>query len=115
MAELIWRVADPKAAGHVATYNSGGARVEVHREPSQSLRDSSPRGGAKGAPGWVTAGLQIMAQRVREYLDETGRLPSETLMADFQREMGKRLDAYIREPMKHPFLPVSLRAFEVGG
>ena len=110
MAELIWQAADPKAAGHVATYSSGGARVEVHRERPEGRTMGTP-----GAPGWVSAGLRLMEQRIREYRDATGRLPSEKLIADFQAEMGKRLDAFIKEPMKHPFQPVSLLAFETGG
>ena len=113
MAELIWQAADMSAAGHVATYNSGGARVEVHQEGGRMV--SAPTMGTPGAPGWVSAGLRLMEQRIREYLDATGRLPSEKLISDFQEEMGKRLDAYIKEPMKRPFHPVSLLAFETGG
>ena len=108
MAELIWRAADPNAAGHVATYNSGGARVEIITPPP--LPGTSPDRG--GIPGWVTVGLGLMEQRIREYRDETGRLPGEELLSAFQREMGKRLDAYIKEPLKHPFRPMGLREFE---
>lgn len=112
MAELIWRAADPNAAGHVATYDSGGARVEVHKALSAAAGGTSPRGGGK-APAWVRAGQEIMSRRIREYMEETGRLPSQELIADFQEEMGKRLNAYIEEPMKHPFRPMGLREFEL--
>ena len=37
MAELIWRADAQQAGGHVATYNSYGARVEIIRE--------TPKGG----------------------------------------------------------------------
>lgn len=105
MAELIWRAADPKAAGHVATYNSGGATVEVHVE--------APKGAKRqDVPAWVTVGLGLMEKRVREYLEETGRMPSRELLEDFQEEMGRRLDAYIQEPLRNPFRPMGLRAFE---
>ena len=49
MAELIWRAADPKAAGHVATYDSYGARVEVYVEPLRPLRGTSPDRGGRQA------------------------------------------------------------------
>lgn len=105
MAELIWRAADPKAAGHVATYNSGGARVEIILE--------APKGAKRqDVPAWVTVGMGLMEKRVREYMDETGRLPSRELLEDFQKEMGRRLDLYIMEPMRHPFRPMGLKAFE---
>ncbi|MBR3019589.1 MAG: hypothetical protein IKH57_21335 [Clostridia bacterium] len=106
MAELIWQAADPKAAGHVATYDSGGARVEVHREAPDGTR-------GKAVPKWVSVGLGLMEKRIREYRDETGRLPSQELLSAFQKEMGKRLDAYIKEPLKHPFRPMGLREFEL--
>ena len=112
MAELIWRAADPKAAGHVATYDSGGARVEVHREAPEGGRILSAPTRGQTVPGWVAVGLKLMEQRIREYRDETGRLPSQELLSAFQREMGKRLDAYIKEPLKHPFRPMGLKAFE---
>ena len=105
MAELIWQAANPEAGGHVATYNSGGATVEVHLE--------APKGAKRQAvPAWVTVGLGLMEKRIREYMDETGRLPSRELLEDFQKEMGRRLDAYIKEPLKHPFQPMGLREFE---
>ena len=66
MAELIWQAADPKAAGHVATYDSGGARVDVHREAPDGTR-------GKAVPKWVSVGLGLMEKRIREYRDETGR------------------------------------------
>ena len=106
MAELIWQAEDRKAAGHVATYNSGGATVEIILEAPENA------GNAGGAPAWVRVGQELAMRRIREYLDETGRLPSRELLEDFQEEMEKRLDAYIQEPMKHPFRPMGLKAFE---
>lgn len=109
MAELIWRAADPKAVGHVATYNSYGARVEIYRD-GPGTGPTIP--GRPGTPGWVTVAQGLMEQRMREYLDATGRMPSRKLLEDFQREMRKRLDAYIQDPMKHPFRPMGLKEFE---
>ena len=90
-------------------YISNGARVEIVTPPP--LRGPSPdRGGC--VPAWVRVGQELAARRIREYLEETGRMPGEKLLEDFQREMGKRLDAYIMEPMKCPFRPMGLAEFE---
>lgn len=110
MAELIWRAENPQAGGHVATYNSYGATVKIITPPTQSA--TSPDRGGKGVPAWVRVGQELAAKRIKEYLDATGRMPGEKLLEDFQREMGKRLDAYIREPMQFPFRPMGLREFE---
>lgn len=115
MAELIWQAADPNAAGHVATYNSYGAIVKVIRNapetpPPHSV--ASPLGGEAGVPAWVRVAQGLAANRIREYKNETGQLPSSQLLEDFQRVMGERLNAYIEEPMKHPFHPMTLKAFE---
>lgn len=114
MAELIWQAANPEAGGHVATYNSGGARVEIFTPPAQSAT-SPDRGGMTPqgqAPAWVRVGQELAMKRIREYREETGRMPSRELLEDFQEEMGRRLDAYIQEPLRHPFRPMGLRAFE---
>ncbi|MBR3105853.1 MAG: hypothetical protein IKH30_01560 [Clostridia bacterium] len=111
MAELIWQAANPEAGGHVATYNSGGARVEILVEKEQGGRMlSAPDKGQ--APEWVRVAYGLAEKRIREYLEETGRMPGEKLLEDFQREMGKRLDDFIREPMRFPFRPMGLAEFE---
>ena len=60
----------------------------------------------------MRVGQELAMKRIREYREETGRMPSRELLEDFQEEMGRRLDAYIQEPLRHPFRPMGLRAFE---
>ena len=97
---------------------SNGARVTVIFETpmdriTKKAREISPSGKVVvDAPSWWRVGKTLAMHRIQEYLDETGSLPDEKLLEDFQREMGKRLDAYIRAPMKHPFMPMGLAEFE---
>lgn len=95
-------------------YYSNGARVEIIRETPKGgggrILSAPTRG--QGVPAWVRVGQELAAKRIREYLEETGRMPGEKLLEDFQREMGKRLDAFILEPMRFPFRPMGLREFE---
>ena len=92
-------------------YYSNGARVEIIREEPRAGGYYPPLHGGQ-PPAWVRVGQELAAKRIREYMEETGRMPGEKLLEDCQREMGKRLDAYIREPMKCPFKPMGLREFE---
>ena len=104
MAELIWR-AEGKRTGHVATYKSHGATVKI-------LIDEKAPAPEPGPPAWVRVGLGIAEKRIREYLAETGHLPSRQLIDTFQRVMGERLEAFIEDPRKHPFQHMGLKAFE---
>ncbi len=104
VAELIWR-AEGARTGHVATYKSHGATVKI-------LIDENAPPAQAGPPGWVRVGLELAEKRIREYLNETGHLPSRQLIETFQRVMGERLDAFIEDPRKHPFQTMGLKAFE---
>ena len=104
MAELVWQSDVPNGDGIVAEYRCGGGRVLIKAASS---------GAAQEPPEWVRVGQKLAADRIREYRRETGKLPTRRLLKAFQQAMGERLQAYIRDPMAHPYTPLTLRAFEL--
>lgn len=105
MAELIYRAENPKAGETAATYQARGAKVEM------VLSDGEPKR-SQGMPEWAAIGAGLAEKRMKEYLRETGRLPSTALLEAFQAEMQKRIAAYIAEPIRCPFQPMGLAEFE---
>ena len=93
----------------LAEINSYGARVCLvgtdGRMVSAPTKDTCPE--------WVKVGRGLMEARCREYEEETGHWPDRGLLERFSAEMGKRLEAFIRDPKGHPWKAVRLREFEV--
>lgn len=100
MARLVYQ-AEGNGPGLAAVYDSHGARVEILRGEERAA-----------GPGWAQVGAGLAAKRIREYLTETGRMPTAALLERFQTEMGKRIQAFIDDPRGCPFQPMSLKAFE---
>lgn len=99
----------------LAEINSYGARVCIVGEATSSVTcgDSFPsRGSPEGCPEWVKVGRGLMEARCREYEQETGHWPEMALLERFSAEMGKRLEAFIRDPKRHPWRAVGIREFE---
>lgn len=103
----------------LAECNTKGARVCIVEETFPAPASlggrmvSVPTEGPDGCPEWVTVGRGLIAKRIREYLNETGRLPTRELLERFGEVMGKRLDDFIRDPRNHPWRPMGLREFEI--
>lgn len=92
----------------LAEMDSFGARVCLVGTDGRMV--SAPTKDA--CPEWVKVGRGLMEARCREYEEETGHWPEMALLERFSAEMGKRLEAFIRDPKGHPWRAVGLREFE---
>ena len=90
----------------LAEYDYGGARVCIVAEE----RARTPESGA--CPAWVQVGRRLAGERIREYAESVGHLPSPDLLERFNTVMEERLNDFIREPRKHPWTPLTLAEFE---
>ncbi len=106
MTELLWKAGPEVKIGVVAVYKSHGAKIYiVYDEHTTPLKPGE-------VPEWVKVGQELVIKRIREYRDQTGHLPTKELMERFQDVMGKRLDAFIEDPRKYPYKPLTLVQFE---
>lgn len=105
MAELIWKNSIPDDQGAIGEYRTHGARVLILAGATERRREA-------GVPLWVEEAGRIMAARLEEYARATGRAASAQLIRAFDRDMKKALDAFLQDPMAHPFRPMSLLEYE---
>ena len=106
MAELLWSRETPDERGLIAAYNCGGGQVMICGD---MIRESVP-----GAPpGWAQVAGELAGKRLMEYQAETGHWPTRELFAAWHAAMMARLERFLDEPAKNPFVPETMREWEV--
>lgn len=90
----------------LAEYDCGGARVCIVADERARAPEPS------ACPAWVQVGRRLAGERIREYAEAVGHLPSPELLERFNAAMEQRLNEFIREPRKHPWTPLTLAEFE---